>query len=219
MKIAETENKINLTPSQDTKIRAYISKVSGIGDVTFSLQTNYVTCIDAYFDTQDFKLAKTGQYLRLRNKNQSHYITYRKVTTPEIDENTFQLNTKAIQFICEDLHASQPELPPTDYSQPTYLGILQSLRLQEVLRVRLDRVEKALSQEELPLGKIKLDRFSYGFEITPEFHELEIVHYDQRLNLLIPRFIETLTKVFGPFDNSCLQPSKYIRGLKQKGLL
>ncbi len=217
MIISEKESKLLIDSKHGQRVMDEMKRLVEIGPFTFGKNVlNEVQ--DAYFDTKNFDLARKDSYLRIRGRKDGHLITVRHSTTQgrteaAIDEVTHPLDDKGIQIALSSL-AENIKLPGApQLSLPHFSEILQSVGIEEVLRVRIDRVERELFMEDLKIGRVKMDVFHY---VKPQpfgpFFEIEVDSYKQALHKSAADFFANLTARFDEVAQVS-STSKYIRGI------
>jgi hypothetical protein len=217
MIISEKESKLLIDNQHGRSVIDSVKILEEIGP--FRLGKNvFIEIEDAYFDLNKFVLAQRNSYLRIRGRNDGHFITIRnKVVRTEdelvIDELTLPLDTKGVEIALASLAENVRLDGAPKIFLPHFSEIFESIGLKEVLRVHIERVECDILLEDVRIGKMKMDIFHY---LKPQkfgpFFEIEVDSYKKIFYKSAADFFSTLeAKYDGVVQIS--GTSKYIRGV------
>lgn len=219
MRIKEFEQKLFLDKGNGGNEFQEIVNLESLGGFRLNNPVEF-KIKDSYFDTKDFLLAHNNHYLRLRSKNEKHFITLRlfefvKDDENVIDEITHPLNDKGIRKVIEKLSDAKFACRSPDYSQIDFSGILRSVGLSSVMAIENTRVEKDIfieKAENVKVGRIKFDRYAYDSPGHNEFFEIEIDCYERMFLDAVNNFKVALKRIISiPFQETL--KSKYRRGM------
>ncbi|MCG2723054.1 MAG: CYTH domain-containing protein [Thermodesulfovibrionales bacterium] len=212
MIISEKERKILINAPDGQRASQEIIELHSLQDFHFE-GSSQLKIQDSYLDSKDFILAKRNNYIRLRGKKTGRLITIRLIKDGIIDEITHPLNDEGLGIALNVLAENYEELKTPQLTLPNFLEIFQSIGLNEVLRVTLDRIERDIFLEDLKIGKMKIDVYQYIFPNTfGPFFELELNSYKKAFHKHVDDLIELiLKKMEGIVELSEL--SKYSRGI------
>jgi hypothetical protein len=217
MIISEKESKL-LIDNQNG--RSVIDSIKNLEEIaSFRLGKNVSTEIeDAYFDLDKFILAQRNSYLRIRGRNDGHFITIRNKVTRTgdemvIDELTHPLDTKGVEIALACLAENVRVGGAPKMILPDFYEIFESIGLKEVLRLHLERVERDILLEDVKIGKMKMDIFHY---LRPQkfgpFFEIEVASYKKIFYKSAADFFSTLEAKYDKVAQIS-DTSKYIRGI------
>lgn len=217
MIISEKENKLLIDNQHG---RSVIDDLKNLIDIeSFRLGKNVSAEIeDAYFDLNNFLLAQRSSYLRIRGRNDGHFITVRgKVTRTEegmvIDELTHPLDTKGLKIALASLSENIRLNGEPKMTLPHFSEILESTGLKEVLRVHINRVERDILLEDVKIGKMKMDIVHY---LQPQdfgpFFEIEVTSYKKMFHNSAEDFLSSISSRYEKVTQIS-DTSKYVRGV------
>lgn len=217
MIISEKESKLLIDNQHGQSVIEDIKKMQDIDP--FRMGKNVVTEIeDAYFDLEKFVLAQRNAYLRVRGRNDGHFITIRnKVTRTAdevtIDELTHPLDTKGLEIALASLAENVRLNCAPKMMLPHFHEIFESIGFKEVLRVHIDRVERDILLEDVRIGKMKMDTFHY---LRPQnfgpFFEIEVDSYKKIFYKSAEDFFSALAARYDKVARIS-GTSKYVRGV------
>ncbi len=217
MIISEKESKLLIDNQHGKSVIDNIKKLEDIDP--FRLGKNVFTGIeDAYFDLDKFILAQRNSYLRIRGRNDGHFITIRNKVTRTgdemvIDELTHPLDTKGVEIALASLAENFKLNGAPKMILPHFPEIFESIGLKEVLRVHIERVERDILLEDVRIGKMKMDIFHY---LKPQkfgpFFEIEVDSYKKIFYKSAADFFSTLEVKYDKVAQIS-GTSKYIRGI------
>ncbi len=217
MIISEKESKLLIDNQHGSRVIDDLKKMDNLG--AFALLRGVSNEIrDAYFDTKEFDLARKSAYLRIRGRKDGHYITFRTIKSGAsndavIDETTHPLDDKGIRMALDGLAEIIKLKGSPQLTLPYFKEILESVGIEEVLRVHIQRVEREIFLEEIKIGRMKMDTFQYlsPLQFGP-FFEIEVDSYKQALHKSAADFFSALKTRFGDMAEVS-GTSKYIRGI------
>ncbi|HTZ18950.1 MAG TPA: CYTH domain-containing protein [Dissulfurispiraceae bacterium] len=217
MIISEKESKLLIDSRHGKRVIEDMKKIEEIA--SFTLGRNISNDLhDAYFDSQQYDLARKYSYFRIRGRRDGHFITVRNKTSRVgddiiIDEVTSPLDDKGVRIALSSLADNITLGGPPQMTLPHFTEIFNSIGLEEVLRVRIERVEREIFMEDIKIGKMKADVFQY---IAPQtfgpFFEIEVDSYKQALYKSAKEFFSELSTKFGTVAEVS-GTSKYVRGI------
>ncbi|MGO9378204.1 MAG: CYTH domain-containing protein [Dissulfurispiraceae bacterium] len=217
MIISEKESKLLIDNQHGQSV---INSIKNLEEIdSFRLSKNIFTEIeDAYFDLNKFELARMNSYLRIRGRNDGHFITIRNrvtQTTDEvvIDELTHPLDTKGLEIALASLAENVQLNGVPKMTLPHFSEILESIGLKEVLRVHIERVERDILLEDVRIGKMKMDIFHYlRLQNFGPFFEIEVDSYKKIFHKSAADFFSALSARYDKVAQIS-GISKYIRGI------
>lgn len=218
VEIHEIELKIFLGNNCNKFALDEISKSSTIGDFTLKNGKN-ISIADIYFDGPELHLNQHNSYIRIRNKNDSDYITIRVQIAPQrIEEMTHALGfigvKKALNILRE-----KGLVDFVDLSKDDFEDMLKSGNLVRILSIKNERHVKELWLKQMKLGFVKFDYFFYEPLSQAKFCEIEIDIYDEIvLEGIQGRFKKNLIERIREKGISVTEDitSKYKRGIENK---
>ena len=217
MIISEKESKLLIDNMHGGSVVEDLKSLPEIA--TFSLGKNVVTEIeDAYFDFDKFVLGHMNSYLRIRGRNDGHFITIRnRVTRTEdeitVDELTHPLDTRGLQLVLGSLSEIVHLNSSPRIALPHFTEIFESIGMKEVLRVHIDRIERDILQEDVRIGKMKIDSFQYTKpQSFGPFFEIEVDSYKKIFHKSASEFFTALSAKYNKVSRNS-ETSKYVRGI------
>ncbi|HMK60025.1 MAG TPA: CYTH domain-containing protein [Dissulfurispiraceae bacterium] len=217
MIISEKERKLLIDSHHG---RSVVDGIRGRDEIgLFRLGKNiFIDIYDAYFDLDNFPLAKKGSYLRIRGRNDGHFITMRNNVAGKhddliVDEVTHPLDDKGLEIAIANITENMGALGTARTNLPHFHEILGSIGIKEVLRVHVERIERDIILDDVRIGKMKMDSLSY---VSPQnfgpFFEIEVDSYKEIFHKSAADFFSELQTKYHEIAQIS-STSKYIRGI------
>jgi len=217
MIISEKERKLLIDSRHGASV---IEGIKGLDEIGFFRmgKSVFLDIYDAYFDLDNFALAKKGSYLRIRGRNDGHFITVRNRVTGKhddlvIDEVTHPLNDRGLEIALANIIENMGAMGTARTNLPHFHEILGSIGIQEVLRVHIERIERDIILEDVRIGKMKMDSLNYvGPQNFGPFFEIEVDSYKEIFHKSAADFFSTLASRYDEMTRIS-STSKYLRGI------
>lgn len=211
----------------EREVKVLVNSEGGNALIKELIRMNYVesfnfgdsfsqTLEDIYLDYDDLMFKNNNSYLRMRGREDLHLITFRKEIIKHdsiiVDEITHPLSDEGLKVILEKLKdfnfvKSKPVL-----FKPTFIEVFQTIGISEKLRVNINRIKRELFVEDIKIGEIKIDKFSYHPK-SDVYYVIEIDTYKKAYHLSIDKLVDILHSKYG-YRVEFVHKNKYERGIE-----